>query len=250
MTATIHHSAPAPANSSFSLQAFRFPSTPTVNFVATVQFCQDRCDPVDCSGELTSYGRRKRSIADNSTSLSSAGPRVLPEQLMLGLRLTVGEDQVAPPHPPSRLGRGNFPEREEAALSQENYYPAIATLGQQFSKLSLFHISIGKHFRYRRPQLYLQSPVDHHSRGNRGPPPQLRPRHRLRLLLPDEEEALGEEQGGGGRPGAQAGGHPAPSAASQQQAGGRPVQPGRRPGGPLQVGLRQHQVQGCQVGQS
>ena len=199
---TINHS--ASTNASFSvLQAFRFPSTPTVNFVATVQFCQDRCDPVDCSGELTSYGRRKRSVGDNttsSTSLSSAGPRVLPDQLMLGLRLTVGEDQVARPHPPSRLGRGNFPEREEEAVSQDNYYPSIATLGLYsgppvYSPHSLFYNS---HFRYRRPQLYLQSPVDHHSRGHRGPPPQLRPRHRLHLLLPDEEEALGEEQGGRG----------------------------------------------------
>ena len=171
---------------------------------------------------------------------------------MLGLRLTVGEDQVAKPHPPSRLGRGNFPEREggEAASQDNQYYPAIATLGQASILYGLYFILNIFHFRYRRPQLHLQSPVHHHSRGDRGAPPQLRPRHRLRLLLPDEEEALGEEQGGGGRPGAQAGGHPAPSAASQQQAGGRSVQPGRRPGGPLQVGLRQHQVQGWQVGQS
>lgn len=27
-------------------KAFRFPSTATVNFVATVQFCQDLCQPV------------------------------------------------------------------------------------------------------------------------------------------------------------------------------------------------------------
>ena len=27
-------------------KAFRFPSTPIVNFIATVQFCQDLCDPV------------------------------------------------------------------------------------------------------------------------------------------------------------------------------------------------------------
>ena len=85
---------------------------------------------MDCSGELTSYGRRKRSIGDNSNSSLSSQSRVLPEQLMLGLRLTVGEDQVARPHPPSRLGRGNFPEREETATSQDNYYPALATLGQ------------------------------------------------------------------------------------------------------------------------
>ena len=146
MIETINHS--APANASFSLQAFRFPSTPTVNFVATVQFCQDRCDPVDCTGELSSYGRRKRSVGDNTTStsssssLSTAGPRVLPEQLMLGLRLTVGEDQVARPHPPSRLGRGNFPEREEAAVSGENYYPAIATLGlSHLTSINISHLT-------------------------------------------------------------------------------------------------------------
>ena len=34
-----------------NFKAFRFPSTPTVNFVATVQFCQDVCDPVSCTGE-------------------------------------------------------------------------------------------------------------------------------------------------------------------------------------------------------
>ena len=34
-----------------NFKAFRFPSTPTVNFVATVQFCQDTCDPVTCTGQ-------------------------------------------------------------------------------------------------------------------------------------------------------------------------------------------------------
>ena len=34
-----------------NFKAFRFPSTPTVNFVATVQFCQDVCDPVSCTGD-------------------------------------------------------------------------------------------------------------------------------------------------------------------------------------------------------
>jgi hypothetical protein len=27
-------------------KAFRFPSTPIVNFIATVQFCQELCEPV------------------------------------------------------------------------------------------------------------------------------------------------------------------------------------------------------------
>ena len=38
-----------------NFKAFRFPSTPTVNFVATVQFCQDVCDPVSCTGETCFY---------------------------------------------------------------------------------------------------------------------------------------------------------------------------------------------------
>ena len=133
------------------MQAFRFPSTPTVNFVATVQFCQDRCDPVDCSGELTSYGRRKRSIGDNTTTALSQGPRVLPEQLMLGLRLTVGEDQVARPQPPSRLGRGNFPERDlgngGGTPGKEEYYPGlpqISTLGEM--KIIILELN----FQYRQ----------------------------------------------------------------------------------------------------
>ena len=114
-------------------QAFRFPSTPTVNFVATVQFCQELCDPSPCQGELQSYGRRKRRsvIGENVTSSHD----LLPDQLMLGLRLTVGEDQVARPQPPSRLGRGNFPERnlETEPQAKEEYYPGlpqISTLGE------------------------------------------------------------------------------------------------------------------------
>ena len=70
-------------------QAFRFPSTPTVNFVATVQFCQELCDPSPCQGELQSYGRRRRSVGGDNVTHD-----LLPDQLMLGLRLTVGEDQA------------------------------------------------------------------------------------------------------------------------------------------------------------
>ncbi|XP_069693489.1 uncharacterized protein [Periplaneta americana] len=47
-------------------KAFRFPSTATVNFVATVQFCQDICEPIRCSNGVHSYGRRRRST-DNAT---------------------------------------------------------------------------------------------------------------------------------------------------------------------------------------
>ena len=107
-------------------------------------------------------------------------------------------------------------------------------------------ISEYKHFRYRRPELHLQSPVDNHSGGYRGAAPQLRPGHRLHLLLPDEEEALGEEQGGGGA-GAQAWWPAAPPPSSQQQARHH-VQPDRPPGRHVQVRLRQHQGQDLKVG--
>ncbi|XP_033606986.1 uncharacterized protein LOC111863521 isoform X3 [Cryptotermes secundus] len=46
-------------------KAFRFPSTSTVNFVATVQFCQDICEPIRCNNGVHSFGRRRRST--NST---------------------------------------------------------------------------------------------------------------------------------------------------------------------------------------
>ena len=118
-----------------NFKAFRFPSTPTVNFVATVQFCQDVCDPVSCTGEtltltvyhllafmyrqiqlcllfekgfkislpwisgnLDSYGRRRRRSVGNETLRGGRSIKppenLLPEQMLLGLRLTVGEDQV------------------------------------------------------------------------------------------------------------------------------------------------------------
>ena len=34
-------------------KAFRFPSTPIVNFIATVQFCQDICEPVSAHFDVT-----------------------------------------------------------------------------------------------------------------------------------------------------------------------------------------------------
>ena len=131
-----------------SFQAFRFPSTPTVNFVATVQFCQELCDPSPCQGELQSYGRKRRSvIGENVTSSHD----LLPDQLMLGLRLTVGEDQVARPQPPSRLGRGNFPERDLGSgggtPGKEEYYPGlpqISTLGEM--KIIILELN----FQYRQ----------------------------------------------------------------------------------------------------
>ncbi|XP_065562057.1 uncharacterized protein LOC136028245 isoform X2 [Artemia franciscana] len=43
-------------------RAFRFPSTATVHFAATVAFCPDRCEPVRCSDIVESYGRRRRDV--------------------------------------------------------------------------------------------------------------------------------------------------------------------------------------------
>jgi len=177
-----------------NFKAFRFPSTPTVNFVATVQFCQDTCDPVTCSGNLDSYGRRRKRSANESSIIEGVTTRVtrstaevsalprtsplqdestgtslleesetnvpsssgssqqttsgtlspgtpsqespsgistlpgnlIPEQTVLGLRLTVGEDQIARPHPPSKTGHGHFPDPPASpAAPIDNYYPAF-----------------------------------------------------------------------------------------------------------------------------
>ena len=40
-------------------KAFRFPSTPIVNFVATVQFCQEVCEPVRERREKERRERRR-----------------------------------------------------------------------------------------------------------------------------------------------------------------------------------------------
>jgi len=110
-----------------NFKAFRFPSTPTVNFVATVQFCQDVCDPVECSGNLNSYGRRRRSVS-NSTSRegrSMAPGNLLPEQMLLGLRLQVGGEQNQRPLPPSQLGERRFPDQSPVGPASTSYYPGL-----------------------------------------------------------------------------------------------------------------------------
>ena len=74
-------------------------------------------------------------VGDNVSVSGGHVPDLLPDQLMLGLRLTVGEDQITKPHPPSRLGRGNFPERRNDQVHDEaeQYYPgSISTYGENF----------------------------------------------------------------------------------------------------------------------
>ncbi|XP_046464235.1 uncharacterized protein LOC124210016 isoform X1 [Daphnia pulex] len=60
-------------------KAFRFPSTATVNFVATVGFCQERCEPVRCTDGFESYGRRRREA--NTTTSTSEPEMTTPSQL-------------------------------------------------------------------------------------------------------------------------------------------------------------------------
>ncbi|XP_059489112.1 uncharacterized protein LOC132204551 isoform X2 [Neocloeon triangulifer] len=48
-------------------KAFRFPSTSNVNFVVSIHFCQDICEPVQCYNGMYSFGKRRRRDLGNST---------------------------------------------------------------------------------------------------------------------------------------------------------------------------------------
>ncbi|KAB7500990.1 hypothetical protein Anas_12965 [Armadillidium nasatum] len=52
-------------------KAFRFPSTGKVNFVATIRFCQDLCNPVNCGGGVFSYGQKDAEEGQDEPSSSS-----------------------------------------------------------------------------------------------------------------------------------------------------------------------------------
>ena len=77
-----------------------------------------------------SSAAQKVSAAREGRSHATEGPEVLPDQLLLGLRLTVGEDQVTKPHPPSKMGRGHFPDMDPTAPGKDNYYPSFAAYGE------------------------------------------------------------------------------------------------------------------------
>merc|ERR1712223_677419 len=47
-------------------EAFKFSDTTVVNFEVNVQFCQEKCNPVDCGNGVTSYGKRKKRQADHA----------------------------------------------------------------------------------------------------------------------------------------------------------------------------------------
>ena len=48
-------------------EAFKFSETTVVNFEVNVQFCQDKCNPVDCGDGVLSYGKRKKRQALDET---------------------------------------------------------------------------------------------------------------------------------------------------------------------------------------
>jgi len=47
-------------------EAFKFSDTTVVNFEVNVQFCQEKCNPVNCGDGVESYGKRKKRQADHS----------------------------------------------------------------------------------------------------------------------------------------------------------------------------------------
>ncbi|XP_063218616.1 uncharacterized protein LOC134528880 [Bacillus rossius redtenbacheri] len=56
---------------SADFKAFRFPSTATVNFIATVQFCQDACERMRCNNGIQSYGKRRRRSSLNTIDMNA-----------------------------------------------------------------------------------------------------------------------------------------------------------------------------------
>eukprot|EP00095_Tigriopus_kingsejongensis_P000115 maker-scaffold983_size73474-snap-gene-0.8 protein:Tk00115 transcript:maker-scaffold983_size73474-snap-gene-0.8-mRNA-1 annotation:"PREDICTED: uncharacterized protein LOC100909276" len=157
-------------------KAFRFPSTPIVNFVATVQFCQEVCEPMECPGNLNSYGRRRRALpsnkewrlkhkreADGQSKFTQKlvhqkdkirierstkdisderdgddlNPNILPEHVDLGLRLTVGEEVNQKPFLPSSQGDGHFPMANNRAAPTSSYYPRRNGRGDSYEDPSL-----------------------------------------------------------------------------------------------------------------
>ena len=117
-------------------KAFRFPSTATVNFVATVVFCQTRCEPTRCSEGWESHGRRRRQAesAENATmpmaselvvttaeyesetlAMTPDPSAVIPVEIPLHLSLIVAPE-TGPAARPSRL-------TEPPPLRQQDWRP-------------------------------------------------------------------------------------------------------------------------------
>jgi Zona pellucida-like domain len=59
-----------------SFNAFKFPSSDNIRFQCNIRVCFGKCQPVNCRG-YNAYGkRRRRAIADNSTSVATTNKGV------------------------------------------------------------------------------------------------------------------------------------------------------------------------------
>ena len=83
-------------------KAFRFPSTPIVNFIATVQFCQDICEPMQCSGGLESYGKRKRRSLNRTEEIVISTTPMTPEPENTGEKQRCSIESAVLSEPTSR----------------------------------------------------------------------------------------------------------------------------------------------------
>lgn len=53
-----------------SFNAFKFPSSDNIRFQCNIRVCFGKCQPVNCGG-YNAFGRRRRSIADNSSDTTA-----------------------------------------------------------------------------------------------------------------------------------------------------------------------------------
>lgn len=53
-----------------SFNAFKFPSSDNIRFQCNIRVCFGKCQPVNCGG-YNAFGRRRRSITDNSTDTTA-----------------------------------------------------------------------------------------------------------------------------------------------------------------------------------
>jgi Zona pellucida-like domain len=53
-----------------SFNAFKFPSSDNIRFQCNIRVCFGKCQPVNCRGYNAFGKRRRRAIADNSTSVA------------------------------------------------------------------------------------------------------------------------------------------------------------------------------------
>jgi len=62
-------------------EAFKFSDTTVVNFEVNVQFCQEKCNPVNCGNDVESYGKRKKRQAGHSQQ-ANVHYRMNPDKLI------------------------------------------------------------------------------------------------------------------------------------------------------------------------